>query len=158
MDPAVLGLAYRDSRFRSHRRITFDDEGHPSVPDIGLIDPTEMILGGTFVLAHAPADEVRARVARYRQHRKETQPVQGSAGSVFKNPPGDHAGRLIEAAGLKATTVGGAEISPVHANFIVNVGGATAHDVVALIALARRTVRERFGVRLELEVELRGAW
>jgi UDP-N-acetylmuramate dehydrogenase len=158
MDLAALGLAYRDSRFRSHRRITFDDDGHPTVPEHGLIDPTEMILGGAFLLTHEPAEEVRARVVRYRQHRKETQPVQGSAGSVFKNPPGDHAGRLIEAAGLKGTVVGGAQISPVHANFIINSGGATACDVVALIALARRIVRERFGVELELEVELRGAW
>jgi UDP-N-acetylmuramate dehydrogenase len=158
VDLAALGLAYRDSRFRSHRRITFDDDGQPTVPEHGLIDPTEMILGGAFLLAHAPPEEVRARVARYRQHRRETQPVQGSAGSVFKNPAGDHAGRLIEAAGLKGATVGGAQISPVHANFIVNAGGATARDVVALIALARRTVRERFGVQLELEVELRGAW
>jgi UDP-N-acetylmuramate dehydrogenase len=158
MDLAALGLAYRHSRFRSHRRITFDDDGRPTVPAQGLIDPTEMILGGTFLLAHAPVEEVRARVAAYRRHRKETQPVQGSAGSVFKNPPGAHAGRLIEAAGLKGATVGGAQISPVHANFIVNAGGATARDVVALIALARRTVREQFGVELELEVELRGAW
>jgi UDP-N-acetylmuramate dehydrogenase len=158
MDLAALGLAYRDSRFRSHRRITFDDEGHPTVPAHGLIEPTEMILGGTFLLSPAPVAEVRARVARFRQHRKETQPVQGSAGSVFKNPPGDHAGRLIEAAGLKGAAVGGAQISPVHANFIVNTGGATAREVVALIALARRTVRERFAVELELEVELRGAW
>jgi UDP-N-acetylmuramate dehydrogenase len=158
MDLAALGLAYRDSRFRSHRRITFDDDGRPSVPAHGLIDPMEMILGGAFLLAHAPVEEVRARVTNYRQHRKETQPVQGSAGSVFKNPPGDHAGRLIEAVGLKGAAVGGAQISPVHANFIVNAGGATAHDVVALIALARRTVRERFDVHLELEVELRGAW
>jgi UDP-N-acetylmuramate dehydrogenase len=158
MDLAALGLAYRDSRFRSYRRITFDDDGQPTVPEHGLIDPTEMILGGVFLLTHAAPEEVRARVARYRQRRKETQPVQGSAGSVFKNPVGDHAGRLIEAADLKGATVGGAQISPVHANFIVNAGGATARDVVALIALARRTVRERFGVQLELEVELRGAW
>jgi UDP-N-acetylmuramate dehydrogenase len=158
LDRVVLGLAYRDSRFRSHLRITFDDQGHPTVPAHGPIDPLEMILGGDFLLTHAPVAEVRARVAAYRQHRKETQPVQGSAGSVFKNPPGDHAGRLIEAAGLKGTTVGGAQISTVHANFIVNAGGATARDVVALIALARRTVRERFNVQLELEVELRGAW
>jgi UDP-N-acetylmuramate dehydrogenase len=158
MDLAQLGLAYRDSRFRSQRRITFDDEGHPTVPERGLIEPSEMILGGTFLLSPAPVEDVRGRVVRYRQHRKETQPVQGSAGSVFKNPPGDHAGRLIEEARLKGTAVGGAQISMVHANFIVNTGGATARDVIALIALARRTVRERFSVELELEVELRGAW
>jgi UDP-N-acetylmuramate dehydrogenase len=153
-----LALAYRHSRFRATRRITFDDEGHPSVPPRRLVEPAEMILGGTFALTSAPVEEVRARVARYRQHRKETQPPQASAGSVFKNPPGGYSGRLIEAAGLKGTRVGKAQISPVHANFIVNTGGASAADVVALIALARRTVRERFGVELELEVELRGDW
>ena len=79
-------------------------------------------------------------------------------GSIFKNPPGDFAGRLIEQAGLKGRRVGGAEISPVHANFIVNRGGARAVDVLALIELARQTVRERFGVELELEIELVGEW
>jgi UDP-N-acetylmuramate dehydrogenase len=153
-----LQLAYRHSRFRAARRITFDDAGRPAVPPRMLIEPPEMILGGTFALRHAPAEEVRARVVEYRQHRKRTQPPQASAGSVFKNPPGDYAGRLIEAAGLKGTAIGKAQFSPVHANFIVNTGSATAGDVVALMALARRTVRERFGVKLELEVELRGDW
>lgn len=155
---AELSLAYRHSRFRAARRITFDDNGHPTVPPRALIEPPEMILGGTFLLRHAPVDEVKARVAAYRQHRKATQPPQASAGSVFKNPPGDFAGRLIEAAGLKGAIVGKAQISPVHANFIVNTGGATAGDVVALMALARRTVRQRFGVELDLEVEPRGDW
>ncbi|HEY7983070.1 MAG TPA: FAD-binding protein [Ktedonobacterales bacterium] len=155
---AELQLAYRHSRFRAGRRISFDDAGRPAVPPRMLIEPPEMILGGTFALRLAPAEEVRARVVEYRQHRKRTQPPQASAGSVFKNPPDDYAGRLIEAAGLKGTAIGKAQFSPVHANFIVNTGGATAGDVVALMALARRTVRERFGVELELEVELRGDW
>jgi UDP-N-acetylmuramate dehydrogenase len=158
LEAGDLQLAYRHSRFRSARRITFDDDGRPTAPPRASIEPTEMILGGTFVLRRAPVEEVRARVAQYRHHRKETQPPQKSAGSVFKNPPGDFAGRLIEAAGLKGTAIGQAQISPLHANFIVNNGGARASDVVALIALARRTVRERFGVELELEVELRGEW
>jgi UDP-N-acetylmuramate dehydrogenase len=158
MEANALSLAYRHSRFRATRRITFDDVGHPTVPPRRQIEPAEMILRGTFALVSAPPDEVRTRVAIYRQHRKETQPPQASAGSVFKNPPGDYAGRLIEAAGLKGMRIGKAQISPVHANFIVNTGGAAAADVVALIALARRTVRERFGVEMELEVELRGDW
>lgn len=79
-------------------------------------------------------------------------------GSMFKNPPGDYAGRLIEAAGLKGTRIGGAEISPVHANFIVNHGNATARDVAELLRLARREVAKRFGVRLELEIQLIGEW
>jgi UDP-N-acetylmuramate dehydrogenase len=77
---------------------------------------------------------------------------------VFKNPPGDYAGRLIEAAGLKGQRRGGAEISPVHANFIVNKEGATAVDVKALIDLIRDTVQAQFGVTLELEIELIGDW
>jgi UDP-N-acetylmuramate dehydrogenase len=158
LDASALELAYRHSRFRAARRITFDDNGHPMAPPRALIEPTEMILGGSFVLRRASVDQIKARVAQYKQHRKDTQPPQPSAGSVFKNPSGDYSGRLIEAAGLKGTTVGRAQISPRHANFIVNTGGASAADIVALIALARRTVRERFGVELELEVELRGDW
>jgi UDP-N-acetylmuramate dehydrogenase len=77
---------------------------------------------------------------------------------MFKNPPGDYAGRLIEAAGLKGTQVGGAQISPVHANFFVNIGSAAASDVKALIDLAQERVRRCFGVELELEIELVGNW
>jgi UDP-N-acetylmuramate dehydrogenase len=153
-----LRLGYRRSRFRAAREIVFDDEGRPSAAPRELIEPREMIAGATFLLRSADPAEVKQRVAAYRRHRKETQPPQASAGSVFKNPEGDYSGRLIEAAGLKGHRIGRAQISPVHANFIVNLGGATAADVVALIALARRTVRERFGVELELEVELRGDW
>jgi UDP-N-acetylmuramate dehydrogenase len=75
---------------------------------------------------------------------------------VFKNPPGEFAGRLIEAAGLKGTRVGGAEISAVHANFIVNRGGATAADVLALIDRARDEVSAQMGIDLETEVEIVG--
>jgi len=75
---------------------------------------------------------------------------------MFKNPPGDYAGRLIEAAGLKGTQIGGVMISPVHANFFVNTGGGTANDYLALIRCAQDKVRERFGVDLALEVELIG--
>lgn len=158
LEAAALRLSYRDSRFRSDRRITFDDVGRPSVPPRALVEPREMIVAGTFVLRRASVAEVKARVAANREHRKRTQPPQGSAGSVFKNPRGAFAGELIEAAGLKETRVGGAQISPMHANFIVNMGGATAADIVALMALAQRTVRARTGIELELEVELRGDW
>lgn len=155
---AELGLAYRRSRFREEREIAFDDTGRPVPPPRALLEPPCMIVGATFRLRRDDPDAIRERVRKYRQHRKETQPPQPSAGSVFKNPPGDYSGRLIEAAGLKGARIGKAQISPRHANFIVNVGGATSADVVSLIALARRTVRERFGVVLELEVELRGDW
>ena len=79
-------------------------------------------------------------------------------GSMFKNPPGDYAGRLIEAAGLEGTRIGQAEISALHANFFLNLGGASAADIYRLIELARATVAEKFGVYLELEIELAGDW
>jgi UDP-N-acetylmuramate dehydrogenase len=92
------------------------------------------------------------------EERRATQPVDRlSCGSVFRNPEGDHAGRLIEAAGLKGTQSGGAEISKVHANFIVNRGGASASDVLRLIELARSEVARRFSVDLETEVQIVGA-
>jgi UDP-N-acetylmuramate dehydrogenase len=155
---AHLYLDYRHSRFRAARRVVFDDDGRPVAAPRAPIEPPEMIVGATFLLTRDDPAAIRARVRAYRQHRKDTQPPQPSAGSVFKNPPGDYAGRLIEACGLKGTRLGKAEISPRHANFIVNTGGASAADVVGLIALARRTVRARFGVELELEVEPRGDW
>ena len=79
-------------------------------------------------------------------------------GSMFKNPEGDYAGRLIEAAGLKGTRIGNAEISPVHGNFFVNHGQTKASDIRALIELTQKTVADKFGVKLELEVELIGEW
>ncbi len=79
-------------------------------------------------------------------------------GSMFKNPPGDFAGRLIDAAGLKGTHIGKAEISELHANFFMNLGEAQASDIYRLIQLARETVADKFGVQLELEIELLGEW
>ena len=79
-------------------------------------------------------------------------------GSMFKNPVGDYAGRLIEAAGLKGTRIGNAEISPLHGNFFLNHGKTKAGDLRALIELAQETVAEKFGVKLELEIELVGEW
>jgi UDP-N-acetylmuramate dehydrogenase len=77
---------------------------------------------------------------------------------MFKNPPGDYAGRLIDAAGLKGTSIGGAEISPLHANFFINRGNASASDVYALIKKAQRVVADKYGIELELEIELVGEW
>jgi UDP-N-acetylmuramate dehydrogenase len=79
-------------------------------------------------------------------------------GSMFKNPNGDYAGKLIEAAGLKGIRIGNAEISPVHGNFFINHGATRAEDVRALIELVIKTVKEKHGVDLELEVELVGEW
>lgn len=103
--------------------------------------------------------EERASIEAYIGRRKATQPLDmPSCGSVFKNPSGDYAGRLIESVGLKGHAIGGAQISTKHANFIVNTGGATAADVSALIRLARDTVRDQHGVSMETEVHVVGAW
>lgn len=99
------------------------------------------------------ATEKLDTMAKELLHRRHaSQPKLRSAGSIFKNPPGDYAGRLIEAAGLKGFTVGRAQVSPVHANFVVNLGGATAADVVAVATHAQTKVRDQFGVTLEWEV------
>jgi UDP-N-acetylmuramate dehydrogenase len=112
-----------------------------------------------FRLRRQPVGEVRARMAEARARRLASQPHgKANAGSIFKNPDGDHAGRLIEAAGLKGTRAGRAHIAERHANFIVNEGGARAVDVKALMDLAQRVVWERNGVWLEPEVQLVGAW
>jgi UDP-N-acetylmuramate dehydrogenase len=118
-----------------------------------------VVLGATLVLepGHDP-DELNAQADEFVAHRKRTQPPGASLGSIFKNPPDDYAGRLVEAAGLKGTTIGSVQISPVHANFFVNTGEGTAADYRKLIDLARDTVREKFGIELELEIELIGAW
>ena len=120
-----------------------------------------VVLSARFQLADGNRDEIRARAEQFLQHRRRTQPVEPSLGSTFVNPPGDHAGRLIEQAGLKGVRVGGVEVSTLHANFIINPGGvgkATAQDVVRLIRLIQSTVLERFGVHLTPEVQFVGEW
>lgn len=117
-----------------------------------------VILSAKFNLKYGITAEIQARIEQFNQRRKTTQPPGASMGSMFKNPPGDFAGRLIEAAGLKGTRIGHAEISPVHANFFLNTGETRAADIKALIDLTQKTVFEKFGVKLELEVELIGEW
>jgi len=153
---AELALDYRHSRFRAQRRVHFD--GHLIAAARALIEPAEIIAQLGIRLERAEPQKLRTTIDEHKQYRKRTQPPQQSAGSVFKNPPGDYSGRLIEAVGLKGVVRGGAQISERHANFIVNVGGASAADVAALIREAHDRVYERFGVDLELEVELRGEW
>ncbi len=111
-----------------------------------------VILSATFRLEVDAAGAEAERARTYIQHRRRTQPVEKSAGSIFKNPPGDYAGRLIEQAGLKGRCVGDACISEKHANFIINRGQATAADVVALMNLARTEVWRQFGILLEAEI------
>lgn len=105
------------------------------------------------------AQESTRRVEELRLHRMRTQPVkEASGGSTFKNPPSRHAGALVDQAGLKGHRSGGAQIAPLHANFILNTGDATASDVFDLIRLARSTVRNRFGITLEPEIQFVGRW
>ncbi|HEX2623029.1 MAG TPA: hypothetical protein VHL11_22870, partial [Phototrophicaceae bacterium] len=104
--------------------------------------------------------EIQVRMNEYNDYRKRTQPQGASLGSIFKNPPGDYAGRLIEAAGLKEFAVGAAQVSPVHANFIINQGGSKgcAQDYYDLIEHIREVVYIDSGVTLETEIEFVGEW
>ncbi|SFB35915.1 UDP-N-acetylmuramate dehydrogenase [Cohnella sp. OV330] len=116
-----------------------------------------IVTEAVFALAPGDRKEIAAMLASYKDRRLRTQPLQlACAGSVFRNPEGDHAARLIEAAGLKGTREGGAVVSELHANFIVNEDHATAEDVLALMERVRRTVNERFGILLAPEVLLMG--
>ncbi len=117
-----------------------------------------IVLAALLKLEPSTPEAAQARANAFSEHRHRTQPPGATMGSMFKNPPGDYAGRLIEAAGLKGTRIGDAEISMLHANFFVNRGQAAARDIYELIRLARQAVEAKFGVRLELEVELVGDW
>jgi UDP-N-acetylmuramate dehydrogenase len=120
-------------------------------------DSEEWFVAAHFQLPAGDGDAARATVKQLLERRIATQPLgQPNAGSVFRNPPNDHAARLIEACGLKGRRQGDAAISEKHANFIVNLGGARAADIEALIVLAETTVRERFDLTLEREVRIVG--
>jgi UDP-N-acetylmuramate dehydrogenase len=117
----------------------------------------DVILEASFEFPEGMPETMKVTRRQTMLKRNSSQPVQWpNAGSIFKNPPGDYAARLIQEAGLKGRSVGGAEISELHANFIINRDGATAADVMALIAMAREEVAKRFGVELQLEIKLVG--
>ena len=138
--PEDLDLGYRTSRFReaAHR----DD----------------IILSADLQLVPEETDVLEGRIQRFTALRQSAQPREPSAGSVFKNPPGWSAGRLIEEAGLRGTRFGDAQISHQHANYIVNAGQAKALEVLRLINMVKERVHRLFGVELELEIELVGDW
>jgi len=117
-----------------------------------------VILSAAFRLRPDAAGNAAEKAAAAIQHRRRTQPAEKSAGSIFKNPPGDYAGRLIEAAGLKSRCVGDACISEKHANFIINRGRAAAAEVLALMTLIRREVWRQCHILLEPEILLVGDW
>ncbi len=121
------------------------------------IPPSEVVTHVALRLRPRPRAEIEQAVRELRDRRKSREPHGvPNAGSIFKNPPNDYAGRLIEACGLKGRRVGGAEVSPVHANWLVNAAQASAADFLALIEEVRATVEARAGVRLELEVRVIG--
>jgi UDP-N-acetylmuramate dehydrogenase len=136
LDYDELDLGYRASRFQR---------------EAALIEEARL------KLVPGEEQEIRVEMADYNGRRQAKQPLSlPSAGSVFKRPPGNYAGTLIEAAGLQGTRIGRAQVSTMHANFIVNLGGATAADVLALIELVRATVYEKSGIALEPEIKVVG--
>jgi UDP-N-acetylmuramate dehydrogenase len=136
LTPDELGLSYRHSE----------------------LDPGQVVARVEYRLSPRPVDEIKGEIADFVARRKATQPTnKRTFGSVFKNPPGElGAGRMLESCGLKGYRLGDAVISPRHGNFIVNAGGATSADCLALIAEARRRAREQYGVELQHEVVLLG--
>jgi len=119
--------------------------------------PSGIVAGVWLRLSHAPPEEIAAAVKTYLRYRKATQPLtEPNAGCVFKNPPGQSAGALIERAGLKGSRMGDAQVSERHGNFIVNRGRARSADAIALIRKVRRIVKARCGVVLELEQKIVG--
>jgi UDP-N-acetylenolpyruvoylglucosamine reductase len=135
--PVELGLSYRRS----------------------ALDPGQVVAGAELRGSPSPVEKIKATVAEMQRQRKEAQPTnKRTFGSVFKNPKHElTAGLMLEACGLRGFRIGGAQISPKHANFIENADGASSEDAVGLIAEARRRALEEFGVRLEPEVQLLGA-
>ncbi len=117
-----------------------------------------VILSSRLKLTQSTSAEVQARMSVFSGRRRSTQPPGASLGSMFKNPSGDYAGRLIEAAGLKGTRIGGAQVSQAHANFFINDENATASDIDRLLRLVQQTVFEKFSIKLEMEIEKIGDW
>ncbi len=119
-------------------------------------NPNWVVLRAGYTLLPGNATELKARIREFRAQRMNGSPNKPSCGSTFKRPPGDFPGRVIEAAGLKGARVGRIEVSPVHANYLVNLGGGTAEEALELIEQVRRKVRERLGIELEPEVRVLG--
>jgi UDP-N-acetylmuramate dehydrogenase len=144
---ADLGFAYRDSRFKH------------AAGDAGPNAPRDVVVDATFRLAPADPDTIKGRLDDIRRWRQAHQPLGlPSAGSMFRNPDGDSAGRLIDAAGLKGLRIGGAVVSEKHANFIVNDRKGSASDVRGLAERVRAEVLARSGISLHFEVEFVGDW
>jgi len=132
----ALGLSYRHSALHEN--------------------PDWIVLRANYALSPGDPEELKARIKEFRAQRMNGSPNKPSCGSTFKRPENDFPGRVIETAGLKGTRVGQLEVSPVHANYLVNHGGGTAKEALKLIELVRERVRERLGIELEAEVRVLG--
>lgn len=153
--PEDYEIDYRHVRLKNEATSLQTNGPHPS--SLIAHPSEEWFVAATFRLPRGDRQSSRRIIKGLLQKRLATQPLEKpNAGSVFRNPPNDYAARLIEACGLKGHVIGGAQISIKHANFIVNAGGARAADIEALIELAARSVREKFGVDLEREVRIVG--
>ena len=117
-----------------------------------------VIVSALLKLARGNTQDIQEKMAGFSDRRKKTQPPGASMGSMFKNPPGDKAGRILEAAGLKGIRVGNAEISSKHANFFINTDRTLASEMKTLLELAQETVYKKFGIMLEPEIEIVGEW
>ncbi len=133
------------------------DELAPGLKTTRVLEDALVLVQAAFQLRPDDPEAIRARMKTYLDERSRRQPLSlPSAGCIFKNPAGGGAGRLIDAVGLKGARIGGAEVSRVHANFIVNTGGATARDILSLMEKVQEAVRAKFGVTLEPEVRILG--
>lgn len=140
---AQMGFAYRSSVLKRQ---------------LAAGEAAPIVLTAAFNLTPGDVAEMTARAEGFLARRRSSQPAEPSAGSIFRNPPGDYAGRLVEAVGLKGHRIGGAQISTRHANFIINAGEATAADVMALMRLIRHRVYEDTGTELVAEILTLGEW
>lgn len=155
-----------------HHALVYEAEHGPRLYEVDVLDydyrysalkarndDQFIVLMATFRLEKDAPKAIQNRMEEFNTYRKQTQPAGASLGSIFKNPPNDYAGRLIEMAGLKGYQIGGIQVSNVHANFFVNTGeDATAQDYIELIDFVQRTVYDEFGVFLELEIQILGDW
>lgn len=155
----TLEMAYIVHREIGNKTLSAEEMGYSYRSSTLKREPGKaVILAADLKVQEGQAAEINAQMEANISKRKASQPGGASMGSTFKNPVGDHAGRLIEAAGLKGTRIGGVQVSPVHANFLINDGSGKPEDYYQLIQLVRKTVAEKFGVTLELEIELLGNW
>ncbi|CAN5615533.1 UDP-N-acetylmuramate dehydrogenase [soil metagenome] len=166
MNAGAHGGAVAD-RLRSVRVVDLDEPelAELRVDELDLdyrrsnLTARQVVLDARFALVQADEDDIKRRLESHRRHRARTQPgAAQNAGSVFKNPPGDSAGRLVEAAGLKGLTVGGASVAELHANFFLASSTATAQDVYDLVREVRDKVLDAFGVELEPEISFVGSF